>query len=329
MRKFYATEDSAIQLIRLGLFPRSYEDLLFAPPDILDAACSIKDIKPLAAESDAIKRLSMPYTVLVPGHSSRRRSQLLQCRTLPAALRSSYLVSIDEHCLCVSPELLFTLYCQRHDLLPSIELGMELCGTYTKAAYDTRESFSRYDLPRLTSAQSLEMFLHDNRRIYGVNRAHEALAFVRDKSASPMETALVLLLCLPVSEGGYGLPLPELNADLPVTVYLGSKHEEDVRYGDLVYREHRIVLEYQSSEFHELTGTDEEDEDRRDDIEAAGYRVMFITPSRIRDFDRFEAVALRLAHHLGVTLPDATLGRTEKRIELRRALLPKSWLHTA
>ena len=99
----------------------------------------------------------------------------------------------------------FTLYCQRHDLLPSIELGMELCGTYTKAAYDTRESFSRYDLPRLTSAQSLEMFLHDNRRIYGVNRAHEALAFVRDKSASPMETALVLLLCLPVSEGGYGL----------------------------------------------------------------------------------------------------------------------------
>ena len=41
MKKFYATEDSAIQLIRLGLFPRSYEDLLFAPPDILDAACSI------------------------------------------------------------------------------------------------------------------------------------------------------------------------------------------------------------------------------------------------------------------------------------------------
>ena len=97
----------------------------------------------------------------------------------------------------------------------------------------------------------------------------------------------------------------------------------DVRYGDLVYREHRIVLEYQSSEFHELTGTDEEDEDRRDDIEAAGYRVMFITPSRIRDFDRFEAVALRLAHHLGVTLPDATLGRTEKRIELRRGSASK------
>ena len=49
MKKFYATGDSALQLIRLGLLPRDYASYAFVPSDILDAASCVRDIKPLAA----------------------------------------------------------------------------------------------------------------------------------------------------------------------------------------------------------------------------------------------------------------------------------------
>ena len=52
---------------------------------------------------------------------------------------------------------------------------------------------------------------------------------------------------------------------------------------------------------------------------------MFITPARIKDFDRFEAVAQRLAYYLGIDFSQCVPGRTDKRIALRKKLLPASW----
>ncbi len=325
MKKFYATEGSAIQLIRLGLFPRDYTPYAFAPSDILDAACRARDIKSLAAASDTIAMLSTPYTVLIPEHTQRRASKLVTSRTLSAEIKEPYLVGIDDDCLCVIPELLFALYCQRHDLASSVQLGLELCGTYTCPAFSDHMCFTSYDLSKLTDVASIRGFLSRNPGIYGARRAARYARYVQDCSASPMETNLFLLLCLPTSEGGYGLPLPELNADLPIIQYLGSKHVPGIRYGDLVFQSARAVLEYQSIEHHSDPDKIEADEDRRDDIEASGYTVMFITPARIKDFDRFEAVAQRLAYYLGIDFSQCVPGRTDKRIALRKKLLPASW----
>ena len=325
MKKFYATGDSALQLIRLGLRPRDYASYAFVPSDILDAASCARDIKPLAASSDAIRRLSTPYTALVTEHAQRRTSKLITCKSLSATIEEPYLVGIDEHCLCVIPELLFALYCQQHNMASSVQLGLELCGTYTRPAYSNRECFASYDLGKLTDVLSIRGFLSRNPGIYGMKRATRFARYLQDKSASPMETNLFLLLCLPVSEGGYGLPLPELNADLPIIQYLGSNHEPGVRYGDLVFKSAHVVLEYQSQEHHSEPNKIEADEDRRDDIEATGYTVMFITPFRIKDFDRFEAVAQRLAYYLGIDFSRCEPGRTEKRLALRKLLLPATW----
>ena len=325
MKRFYATENSAVQLVRLGLLPRDYAPYAFAPHDILDAASCARDIKPLAAASEAIGRLSTPYTALVPNHAQRRASKIITCRTLSTTIEEPYLVNIDEHCLCVTPELLFALYCQQHDLASSVQLGLELCGTYTRSAYSGHECFTSYDLGRLTDASSIRGFLSRNPGIYGAKRATRYARYLQDGSASPMETVLYLLLCLPASEGGYGLPLPELNADLPIIQYLGSQHKPGIRYGDLVFKSARVVLEYQSREHHDTPDKIEADEDRRDDIQAAGYTVMFITPSRIKDFDRFEAVAQRLAHYLGIDFTQCAPGKTDEREALRTLLLPTSW----
>lgn len=325
MKRLYATDKTALELIRSGAMPRDYASVAFAPADMLDAASNARDIKQLVERSDTIARLTQPYMVLVPEHAHRRNSKLITCRALSASITEPYLVSIDEDCLCVTPELLFILYGQKHSFATSVQLGLELCGTYTLPAFSDNECFTTYDLPVLTTAKSIREFIARNPGIYGAKRAKRFARILRNGSASPMETVLFLLLCLPVSEGGYGLPLPEFNADLPVIQYLGSMHVPQIRYGDLVYRAARVVLEYQSSEHHAGVEKRESDEDRRDDIEATGYTVMFITPSRIKDFDRFEAVVQRLARYLGVDFSRCEPGRSASRLALRQLLLPESW----
>lgn len=62
-----------------------------------------------------------------------------------------------------------------------------------------------------------------------------------------------------------------------------------------------------------------------DSVEAAGYTAIFVTPSRLREFERFEALILRLAHHMGLKRESPVLGPTEQRLQLRRAPFPVSW----
>lgn len=323
MSKLYLTDRSAIELMRTDAFPRPGDP--YAPYDIPlhDAACSIGEIQDLLLSSAPLGMLARPLHLLVPAARQRLRSRLAVGRVLPKKLAGPYLVSVDEHCSCICPELLFVLMGSRLSPAERAQLGMELCGSYALAPSDAREASPTYNLTPLTSVSSIESFLDMNPKLYGAKPARNALRLIADKAASPMETALYLLLSLPEELGGYGLPAPELNPGIDITAYLESTRMSDTRYGDLVYRAHRVILEYQSWAFHAYKR--EADEDRRDDMQAAGYTVMFITPERIQDFHRFEAVVGRLAHHLEIPHGSVPFGMTESRLTLRKLLLPSSW----
>lgn len=101
-----------------------------------------------------------------------------------------------------------------------------------------------------------------------VRVARRALARVRRGSASPMETRARLGFV----EGG--LPEPELNA------VLYDEAGEWFAQVDFLWREARLIVEYQS-EYHGDPRRREADETRRRQLEAAGYRVVFITASTI------------------------------------------------
>lgn len=109
-----------------------------------------------------------------------------------------------------------------------------------------------------------------SRRRHGrhVRVARRALARVRCGSASPMETRARLGFV----EGG--LPEPELN----VVLYDDSR--EWLAQVDFLWREARLIVEYQS-DYHGDPRRREADETRRRQLEAAGYRVVFVTASTI------------------------------------------------
>ena len=124
-----------------GLFPRSYEDLLFAPRTSWTLPAGIKDIKPLAAESDAIQRLSTPLyrscpwtqqqaslAVAAVPHAARCAAQPLSCqhrRALPVRIAGAalYLVLSGATICCRASSLAWS-YAARTRRLPTTHASL-------------------------------------------------------------------------------------------------------------------------------------------------------------------------------------------------------------
>lgn len=124
------------------------------------------------------------------------------------------------------------------------------------------------DLPRLHD------LVKGSRGIRGIVRAREALALVRVGSASPRETWLRLHLARS------GLPAPELNTDV------FDAHGQWIANVDLLWREQRVVVEY-DGEVHHDPAHRMHDAQRRRQLTSAGWRVVVLTradvPGRMAD----------------------------------------------
>jgi very-short-patch-repair endonuclease len=96
----------------------------------------------------------------------------------------------------------------------------------------------------------------------GVARLREAIALVQVGSESPMETKLRLIL----ARGG--LPEPELNTDIH------DRYGRFLARGDLVYREQRVIVEYDGDQHRTDQRQYERDVDRLESLAAEGWRVI-------------------------------------------------------
>ena len=164
--------------------------------------------------------LTLPLDIMLRNPSARRASQTTRQHVFRATLPTSSFVRATDDLKVSSPELCFLQMATELPLFKLIELAYELCGTYslpanaTEAAlpYPNEKGFNT--CLQLTSKKKLETFLNRMPGVKGRKNALRALRYVGDGSASPMETRLTMLLSLSFLLGGYGFPLPELNAHI-------------------------------------------------------------------------------------------------------------------
>jgi hypothetical protein len=158
----------------------------------------------------------------------------------------------------------------------------------------------------------------------GSARALKALEYVLPNSASPMETALYLLLCLPRRLGGYALPKPELNPPI-VLSKAGRKHTvRGSAKPDLYWRDAKLDLEFNSDEFHDESNR-ASDSMRRKALERMHVEVIELTTEELFDTGLLHATVLRIALRLKKQLrPEGEGTFAEKRALLRDQLLVDS-----
>lgn len=114
-----------------------------------------------------------------------------------------------------------------------------------------------------TTSERLHEYVHD-RHLFGVRRARMALRWLAAGAESPMESWLRLMLVLA------RLPRPEAN----VSILDAAGHF--VARVDLLFRDWRVIVEYDGRWHERSAGQRRRDRDRREMLEAMGYRVIVV-----------------------------------------------------
>ena len=208
---------------------------------------------------------------------------------------------IEDGLYVSTPEMAFCEMASVLSLERLIALGFELCGTYRRAS---TFGLARYDATPLTSPGALVSFIEKSPQFKGVKKARRALPCILAGSASPRESELAMLLCLPYSLGGYGLPHPTMNAEMPLPKNVVATGRSSLRC-DLYWPAARLDVEYDSAEFHSSERLLANDSMRRIALESMDVTSVNLTAEHLRRASLFDEAAQGIARILGkrVRLP--------------------------
>lgn len=208
---------------------------------------------------------------------------------------------IEDGLYVSTPEMAFCEMASVLSLERLIALGFELCGTYRRAS---TFGLARYDATPLTSPGALASFIENSPQFKGVKKARRALPLILAGSASPRESDLAMLLCLPYSLGGYGLPHPTMNAEMPLPKNVAATGRSSLRC-DLYWPAARLDVEYDSAEFHSAERLLANDSMRRIALESMDVTSVNLTAEHLRRASLFDEAAQGIARILGkrVRLP--------------------------
>ena len=231
-------------------------------------------------------------------------------------------------CIC-APHFTFIQMAAQVDLIDAVCIGMELCGAYSLWRLEPGvmgDPFYRehsetqactFDLPPVMKSNRAKAFVARQSALRGSVGANAALKWVVDNSASPMETAVYLLLCLPKRLGGYGLPKPILNPKLIISTPDGTKE----RYPDLYWIGASIDVEYNSDLSHSGEWARYRDSKREVELTVANVRVLPLTRRQLMSVSEFDAFAQGLRKMLGIRSRKVDSEWAYRRDELRGRLL--------
>ena len=331
--KLYLAPESSLKLIRYLRSTNGADGLMGNPMrkrQLADAINTVRGIDELdETASRWLEHAGSPIEALVDDHSKGTSTKRLVTHVHSDPMPHGTLIDLG-HSVCIcSPHFTFMRMAAQLDLLDAVQMGMELCGTYSRwrlepdvmgdPYYSTHseERACTFDLPRSMSKTRVQTFVERQQGQRGAVGARAALPWVLDNSASPMETAVYLLLCLPKRLGGYGLPKPVLNPKLIVSNPDGRKE----RYPDLFWIGANIDIEYNSDAEHSGEWARYRDSKREVELTVANVRVLPLTRAQLMNTDEFDAFAQGLRRMLGKRSRTADPEWVYRRNELRKRLL--------
>lgn len=259
--------------------------------------------------------LSRPLHVLVGVRSFRRSTHTIETHLWSSPLLKGDVLKANDELYVSSPEFCFLQMAAYMNLVELIELGFEFCGTYGKSD-NTLENCTP-----LTTSRKLSSFLEKASKHRGSKQALRAVRHVIDGSASPMETVLTMLFCLPYRLGGYGLPKPLINRRIDMTAETSLSRSYYVC--DLYWPESRLAVEYDSDSFHSGTEKLTRDSIRRGDLASAGVTVITVTRQQLMSSLDLHQLAQTVARHIGHRFRYEESRFLDERGHLRQALLGK------
>lgn len=335
--KLYLAPESSLELVRYLRSTNGEEGLVGTPMRkrvLTDAVNTVRAMNELDETAQRwIEHAGSPVHAFVASRSKGTSTKSLVTHVHADAMPYGALLDLGHGICTCAPHFLFMQMTAQLDLVESICLAMELAGSYSKWNLDssaTRDPYHlagdknkncTFDVPAAMRLQHARSFVTRQQGQRGAVGARAALRWALERSASPMETATYLLLCLPKRLGGYGLPKPILNPKLIISNPDGVKE----RYPDLFWLGANIDVEYNSDASHSGEWSRYRDSKREVELTVANIKVLPLTRQQLMNADEFDAFAQGLRRMLGIRSRAADPDWARRRDELRRRLLA-SWL---
>ena len=331
--RLYLAPKSSLELIRYLRSVNGEEGIEGAPVrkrSLDDAINTVKAVHELDETAQFwLRHAGDPIEAFVADRTKGTRTKHLVTRVFDRPVPYGAFLNLGHGvCIC-TPQFAFLQLGAELEFLELLSVGMELCGSYSKWALEDTYPDSpsdlgsagtqtcTYDLPAALNAKRMEAFIARMKGQRGAVGARKASRWLLDGAASPMETAIYLLLCLPRRLGGYGLPKPLLN---PVLKISGPDGVQE-RYPDLFWLGAGIDAEYNSDENHSGESARYRDSKREIELTVADVRVLPLTRPQLMDADEFDGFANGLRKMLGIRTRPLEPDWPFKRDELRRFLL--------
>ena len=277
---------------------------------------------PPTTEQTKLTGLSLPLHILLREPNNRWASKTMRQHAFTGKTPEGCFMSTEEGLFVSSPEFCFLQLSGQMTLHRLIELGYELCGSYSMPAPgDSNVPERGFHLRQpLTSTKKLAVFAARMPGSSGHKKAMRALRYLLDGSASPMETKLSILLTLPYKLGGYGLIRPKLNSRInPSRIAILSSGKE-YYVCDLFWPDHDLAVEYDSELFHTGLTHITADSKKRNALTMMGVTIITVTKQQLYSSMEFDKVARALANRLRKRLvfknPDFAVAQRELRKQL-------------
>ena len=276
--------------------------------------------------------LSLPLDILLGSSDLRRSTPLIHQHVFTQVIPEACFVSIGKGLFVSTPEFCFFQMAGQLSLIELIELGYELCGSYSQSQNRALSQSSKsvqqafddciYNRLPLTNVKKLSAFVDKLAGVKGHKQSARALSYITDNSASPMETKLVMLLSLPYKLGGFGLPMPNLNHRIVPTKTARQTSIRKFYFCDLFWPHSNLAVEYDSDLYHTGTERIASDSRRRSVLSLLGINVITVTSHQIQNSGELEQVAKLIAQKTGRRLQHMRNPKSRTaQLLLRKALL--------
>ena len=257
--------------------------------------------------------LEHPIHLMLNNAKDRKFDSNIQWHVLPGRLPDNSLIQLSESLYIVRPELCFLLAGNDLSIPELVMVADDLCGTFFKNLTEKNELQSREPLTNITKIHD---YLYSTSGVKGLKKAKQAMQYALEKSNSPKETEMAAASKLSFYQGGYALFPPELNYRVFLSEEGKMMMDRDFLCCDMVWPEQKVVVEYDSEEFHISKNQFVYDKRRSTALNMSGYKVFNITKDNLKNFGEVEKIFLSLRKALGMRMrPERLAQYTDKRKE--------------
>lgn len=318
---------SALRAYRAGVVPTRLES--GRPSEARPRSGSAPDTnKPFLLEKYCGHRAGDSLHILVADKASRTKHSSTISHVWNSPIPPGSFFCLAGDVFISTPPMLFLEMAQCLTRIELVALGYELCGMYhlTNTSELDANTPPDSEIPQcdsnknnspliedeilshrqgfiqtsdsLTTVLDIQRHLNKFRNVKGLKDAKWALKYIAERSASPMETLVSMMLSLPALVGGFNLPRPLLNYEVNANGNASLSTRLSTRYCDFFWPDSNLALEYDSDSFHTGSQRIAKDAARRNELAYSGITVITLTSKQFFYFPALDAQVAIIEKHL-------------------------------